>query len=225
MCSAALHAIEARQMAMSLLGLLILQSQAGSWSTDFNIKILVHIPVVACTAYLIVLGCRFKSLADWRILNSLILLLWYLRHGDSHALLPHALTENEGKAFILFWGHAQIWWVSAFHHKAMLAWLLVALAFPLRSFCWSVLFRAPWRSSVLLACLFLGWGLTPWDLRVSSLRITIPHRFCPLLIKEATPSVRCSLGGCVFLPWGRAISRSCVRRCDVRAGTETGKPR
>lgn len=70
MCSPALCAVEARHMGMSLLGSRVLQCQAGSWSTDFNIKILVCIPVVACTASLVVWGCRFKTLADWHILNS-----------------------------------------------------------------------------------------------------------------------------------------------------------
>lgn len=71
MCSPVLRAVEARQMGMSLLGSLVLQSQAGSWSSGFNIKILVCIPVVACTASLIVLGCRFRTPADWHVFNSL----------------------------------------------------------------------------------------------------------------------------------------------------------
>lgn len=69
--SYALRAVEARQMDMSLLGSLVLLSRAGSWSAGFNIKILVYIPVVACTTSLIVLGCRFKTPADWHIFNSL----------------------------------------------------------------------------------------------------------------------------------------------------------
>lgn len=67
----ALRAVEARRMGMSLLGSLVLQSQAGSWSAGFNIKKFVYIPVVSCPTSLIVWGCRFKMPAGWHILNSL----------------------------------------------------------------------------------------------------------------------------------------------------------
>lgn len=210
-------AIEAREMSMLLLGPVVLQSQVGFWSISFNVRILVHFPV-SC------LHCFSHSFGT-QIPNS----CWLARFkpfefcfsNGSDVVIPvpgSPVPLLKMKATCSFYFESTL--------KAEEFKLSITKQ-PKPDFCsfdfslWNPF--ADWSISLLHGRAQSSCLLTHWAPEVSSPGFTIPRGFCPLLIKETTPNMQPLV--LYVSPPGKSYQQTCVRRCDVRAVTKTGKPR